>query len=46
MPMINETPESRFEGILKPFFDCIDPQLPSCVTRAFAMQHLFINFSR
>jgi len=25
MPMINQTPESRFAGLLKPFFDSIDP---------------------
>ena len=29
LPMINQTPESRFAASLKPFFDSIDPELTS-----------------
>jgi hypothetical protein len=29
MPIIDQLPESRFVSLLKPFFDSIDPCLPS-----------------
>jgi hypothetical protein len=38
--MINQPPESRFAGLLKPFFDTIDPEATSILQRSGSTQGL------